>query len=81
MPTPPTTSSERAGSMSKNSNQAQPLIQIARNAENTKLGMTLAELSQFVQEADRAGIDPRSPVFVLAGFSAQVKKLKTGGRP
>lgn len=57
-----------------------PLIQLMRNAENPKLGITLAELSQFVQEADRSGIDPRSPVLVRVGFSAQIKQLKTGGR-
>ncbi len=58
-----------------------PLIQIMRNAENPKIGITLAELSQFVQEADRAGVDPRSPVLVRVGFAAQIKQLKTGRRP
>ncbi|MFJ4026044.1 hypothetical protein ACIPWF_00690 [Paenarthrobacter sp. NPDC089989] len=57
-----------------------PLIQVTRDAENPKAGVTLAELGQFIQEADRAGIDPRTPVLVRVGFGSQIKQLKTGGR-
>jgi hypothetical protein len=62
------------------SGRPKPLIQIMRDAEDPKGGATLAELSQFIQEAERAGIDPRTPVLVRVGFSGQIKKLQTGGR-
>lgn len=67
--------------MSEQSNRrSAPLIQVARDAENPKAGMTLAELGQFVQEADGAGIDPRTSVVVRVGLGSQIKQLKTGGR-
>jgi len=55
------------------------LIQISRDAEDPKKGLTLAELTQFIQEADRTGMDPRAPLLVRVGFGGQIKKITTGG--
>lgn len=41
-------------------------------------GLTLADLMQFIQQADAAGTDPRTPVHVRAGFRAQLKAITTG---
>jgi len=45
-----------------------------------KTGLTLAELYQFVQDAERAGIDPRSPLHVRAGFRGQPLRITAGAR-
>ncbi|WP_284986983.1 hypothetical protein [Arthrobacter sp. fls2-241-R2A-172] len=60
--------------------RSMPLIQVTRDAENPRTGATLAELGQFIQEAERAGIDPRTPVLVRAGLGLQIKQIKTGVR-
>lgn len=53
--------------------------QVTRSTEN-KAGLTLADLSQFVQEAEAAGLDPREHVLVRVGFSAQIKRITAGGK-
>lgn len=53
--------------------------QVTRATDN-KEGMTLADLMQFVQEADAAGIDPRERVLVRVGFVAQIKRITVGGK-
>lgn len=52
---------------------------MTRSTEN-KAGLTLADLSQFVQEAEAAGLDPREHVLVRVGFSAQIKRITAGGK-
>lgn len=46
----------------------------------TAAGMNLADLIQFVQEAEAAGIDPRQTVLVRVGFGAQIKRITVGGK-
>lgn len=43
-------------------------------------GLTLADVIQFVQDAQRAGVDPRVNVSARVGFRAQVLSITTGGR-
>lgn len=43
-------------------------------------GLTLADLIQFVQDAQRAGVDPRVNVSARVGFRAQVLSITTGGK-
>lgn len=48
-------------------------------ADDRKAGMTLAELNQFIQEADRLGIDPRTPVMVRVGFHFNATAIEVQG--
>lgn len=41
-------------------------------AANTRSGLTVADLFQFVQLAEREGVDPRTPVKVRVGFRQQL---------
>ncbi|QGJ93524.1 hypothetical protein SEA_MUFASA8_76 [Arthrobacter phage Mufasa8] len=50
-------------------------------AANQVTGLTLAEIYQFVQEADAAGIDPREPVVIKVGFRSQLKCLSVCNSP
>lgn len=49
-------------------------------AADSPAGLTLADLIQFVQEAEAAGIDPRDRVLVRVGMAAQVKRITVGGK-
>ncbi|MDJ0321672.1 hypothetical protein [Pseudarthrobacter sp. PS3-L1] len=53
------------------------MFKVFRRAENPKQGMTLAELNQFIQTADNAGIDPRTPVRITAGWTRQLQIIET----
>lgn len=53
--------------------------QVTRTTDS-KAGLTLGDLMQFVQEADAAGIDPRETVLVRVGFAAQIKRITVGGK-
>ena len=54
-------------------------VQVTR-ATDDKAGLTLADLMQFVQEAEAAGIDPRDRVLVRVGFGAQIRRITVGGK-
>lgn len=54
-------------------------VQVTRATES-KTGLTLADLIQFVQDAEAAGIDPRNTVLVRIGFSAQIRRITVGGK-
>lgn len=54
-------------------------MQVTRSTED-KAGLTLADLMQFVQEAEAAGIDPRDRVLARVGFAAQIKRITVGGK-
>lgn len=51
----------------------------ARAADH-RAGMTLAELSQFVQAALDAGTDPRDTLKARVGFKGQLAAVTTGKR-
>lgn len=55
-------------------------ITLVRNAEDKKIGMTVADLWVFAQEALNHGIDPREPIKVTTGWRMQIQKLEAGGR-
>ena len=40
-------------------------------------GLTLADLHGFIQDADRAGVDPRSRLHVRVGFRGQPRRITT----
>jgi len=52
---------------------------IVYHAESKKEGMSLGELSQFVQEALRSDIDPRTKVRVFNGMRQQIQRLEVKG--
>lgn len=49
-------------------------IEITRKAES-RTGMTLGEVNQFIQECDAAGIDPRAGIKVTTGWKQQIMVL------
>jgi hypothetical protein len=49
---------------------------VVLNAAASSKGMTLADLIQFVQAAESAGVDPREPVKVRCGFRGQIIRLE-----
>jgi hypothetical protein len=51
------------------------LINLKHVASDPEWGLTLADLNQFIQEADRLGIDPRTPVHVNQGLKGQLKYI------
>lgn len=53
--------------------------QVTRAADSMA-GMTLADLIQFIQEAEAAGIDPRDRVLVRVGLAAQIRRITVGGK-
>lgn len=53
-------------------------MNIEVEATDRKLGMTLAEVQQFLNQCDRLGIDPRSTVNAVVGFGSQLKSMKCG---
>lgn len=55
------------------------MINVKHEASDKGWGMTLADLNQFIQEADRMGIDPRTPVHVNQGFKGQLKFIDVSG--
>lgn len=46
-------------------------VEITRRSAE-KSGLTLAELNQFIQECDQAGLDPRAVVKVTTGWKQQL---------
>lgn len=54
-------------------------IQVTREAES-KDGMTLGEMIQFVQQAQAVGVHPREKVLVRTGFKAQILRVTAGGK-
>lgn len=40
-------------------------------------GLTIADLHQFLQEADRAGVDPRTALHTRTGFKGQPLTITT----
>lgn len=55
------------------------IFQVTR-ATDDKAGLNLADLIQFVQEAQASGFDPRERVLVRVGFAAQIKRITIGGK-
>jgi hypothetical protein len=54
---------------------------VSLSAAVTSTGMTLADLIQFVQAAEAAGVDPRRPVKVRCGFRGQILRLDATTEP
>lgn len=54
-------------------------IEIARTADDKKVGMSLADVRAFLAEVDRAGIPNTAMVGAVVGFKAQLQKLKVTG--
>ena len=52
-------------------------IMITRRSAD-KSGLTLAELNQFIQECDSAGLDPRAVVKVTTGWKQQLITVSAG---
>jgi hypothetical protein len=48
-------------------------------ADDPSVGLTIADLNQFIQEAYRAGVDLRTPVMVVTGWKHQIKKIEVRG--
>lgn len=49
------------------------------NVAQTKDGMTLGDMMQFIQEADRIGIDPRTVLKIRTGWRSQIMRIRAGG--
>lgn len=49
------------------------------NAAQTKAGMTIADLVQFVQDCERMGLDPRTVVKIRTGWKQQILRIRGGG--
>ncbi|QAY16186.1 hypothetical protein SEA_SONALI_74 [Arthrobacter phage Sonali] len=53
---------------------------VSVEAADPKVGVTLGEMYQFVQQAEQLGIDPRTPLSgVRAGFRGQLIKAAASG--
>lgn len=49
----------------------------ATTSTTDKDGLTLADLQGFLQDADQAGVDPRSRLHVRVGLRGQPKTITT----
>lgn len=54
-------------------------VEIARTADDKKLGMSLADLKAFIAEADRAGIPDSALLAIRVGFKSQLHRIAVKG--
>lgn len=50
-------------------------MELGLAADDPKSGLTVADLIQFVQQAEAHGVDPRTPVSVRVGFRQQLVRV------
>lgn len=54
-------------------------VEIARTADDKKVGMSVADLRLFLAEVDRAGIPNEAVLQIRVGFKSQLHRIAVAG--